>query len=39
MEQLRLEKKDIVCVALGGWDGAGAKSFGYPTVSWILARF
>jgi 2-haloacid dehalogenase len=34
MDHLRLEKQDIVFAAFGGWDAAGAKSFGYPTV-WV----
>jgi 2-haloacid dehalogenase len=33
-DHLRLEKQDIVFAAFGGWDAAGAKSFGYPTV-WV----
>ena len=28
----QLAKQDIVFAAFGGWDAAGAKSFGYPTV-------
>jgi hypothetical protein len=31
---LELEKREIVFAAFGGWDAAGAKSFGYPTV-WV----
>jgi 2-haloacid dehalogenase len=31
---LRVPKREIVFVAFGGWDAAGAKSFGYPTV-WV----
>jgi 2-haloacid dehalogenase len=34
MERLQLPKKDILFVAFGGWDAAGAKSFGYPTF-WV----
>jgi 2-haloacid dehalogenase len=34
MDQLRLAKEDVVFAAFGGWDAAGAKSFGYPTV-WV----
>jgi len=34
VDHLRLAKKDIVFAAFGGWDAAGAKSFGYPTV-WV----
>ena len=34
MDHLRLAKQDIVFAAFGGWDAAGAKSFGYPTV-WV----
>jgi 2-haloacid dehalogenase len=31
---LNLPKEEIVFGAFGGWDAAGAKSFGYPTV-WV----
>jgi len=31
---LALTKEEIVFAAFGGWDAAGAKSFGYPTV-WV----
>ena len=34
VDRLNLEKRDIVFAAFGGWDAAGAKSFGYPTV-WV----
>jgi len=34
VEHLHLEKGDIVFAAFGGWDAAGAKSFGYPTF-WV----
>jgi len=34
MDRLKLAKQDIVFAAFGGWDAAGAKSFGYPTV-WV----
>ena len=34
MERLRLAKKDILFAAFGGWDAAGAKAFGYPTI-WV----
>jgi len=34
MDQLHLAKQDILFVAFGGWDAAGAKSFGYPTF-WV----
>ena len=34
MDRLHVEKRDIVFAAFGGWDAAGAKSFGYPTV-WV----
>ena len=34
MERLRLAKHDILFAAFGGWDAAGAKAFGYPTV-WV----
>ncbi|HKF67961.1 MAG TPA: haloacid dehalogenase type II [Vicinamibacterales bacterium] len=34
MDRLKLAKEDIVFAAFGGWDAAGAKAFGYPTV-WV----
>jgi 2-haloacid dehalogenase len=34
MERLRLPKQEILFAAFGGWDAAGAKAFGYPTV-WV----
>ncbi len=34
IDHLRLAKQDIVFAAFAGWDAAGAKSFGYPTV-WV----
>jgi 2-haloacid dehalogenase len=34
MDRLHLRKQDIVFAAFGGWDAAGAKSFGYPTF-WV----
>ena len=34
VDRLKLEKREIVFAAFGGWDVAGAKSFGYPTV-WV----
>jgi 2-haloacid dehalogenase len=34
LEQLHLAKQDILFAAFGGWDAAGAKSFGYPTF-WV----
>jgi 2-haloacid dehalogenase len=34
VDYLELDKRDIVFAAFGGWDAAGAKSFGYPTV-WV----
>jgi len=34
VDHFRLAKQDIVFAAFGGWDAAGAKSFGYPTV-WV----
>ena len=34
MDRLHLAKQDIVFAAFGGWDAAGAKSFGYPTI-WV----
>lgn len=32
----KVDKKQILFVAFGGWDAAGAKAFGYP-VAWINA--
>ena len=34
LDRLKLDKQDIVFAAFGGWDAAGAKAFGYPTV-WV----
>ena len=34
VDRLKLDKRDIVFAAFGGWDAAGAKSYGYPTV-WV----
>ena len=34
VDYLGLPKQDIVFAAFGGWDAAGAKSFGYQTV-WV----
>jgi 2-haloacid dehalogenase len=34
MDRLHLAKQDILFAAFGGWDAAGAKAFGYPTV-WV----
>jgi 2-haloacid dehalogenase len=34
VDRLKLDKRDVVFAAFGGWDAAGAKSFGYPTV-WV----
>ena len=34
VDHLKLDKRDIVFAASAGWDAAGAKSFGYPTV-WV----
>ncbi|HKW03552.1 MAG TPA: haloacid dehalogenase type II [Vicinamibacterales bacterium] len=34
MDTLQLPKDEILFVAFGGWDAAGAKSFGYPTY-WV----
>ena len=34
MDRLHLPKEDILFVAFGGWDAAGAKSFGYTTY-WV----
>jgi len=34
MDALHLQKNEMVFAAFGGWDAAGAKTFGYPTV-WV----
>jgi 2-haloacid dehalogenase len=34
MDRLHLAREDILFAAFGGWDAAGAKSFGYPTI-WV----
>lgn len=34
MDRLHLAKEDILFVAFGGWDAAGAKAFGYPAF-WV----
>ena len=34
IDRLHVARQEIVFVAFGGWDAAGAKSFGYPTV-WV----
>jgi 2-haloacid dehalogenase len=34
IDRLHLAKDEIVFAAFGGWDAAGAKAFGYPTV-WV----
>ena len=34
IERLKLSRGEIVFAAFGGWDAAGAKAFGYPTV-WV----
>ncbi len=34
VDRLKFPKGDIVFAAFGGWDAAGAKSFGYPAV-WV----
>jgi len=34
MDRLHLAKQDILFAAFGGWDAAGAKSFGYTTF-WV----
>jgi 2-haloacid dehalogenase len=34
VERLHLAKDEILFAAFGGWDAAGAKAFGYPTV-WV----
>jgi 2-haloacid dehalogenase len=33
-ERLHLAKHEILFAAFGGWDAAGAKAFGYPTI-WV----
>jgi 2-haloacid dehalogenase len=34
VDRLHLAKQDVLFAAFGGWDAAGAKSFGYPTI-WV----
>jgi 2-haloacid dehalogenase len=34
MDYLKVPREDMVFAAFGGWDAAGARSFGYPTV-WV----
>ena len=34
VDRLHLARRDILFVAFGGWDAAGAKAFGYPTF-WV----
>jgi 2-haloacid dehalogenase len=34
LDHLRVAKQEVVFAAFGGWDAAGAKAFGYPTV-WV----
>jgi 2-haloacid dehalogenase len=34
IDLLELDKREILFAAFGGWDAAGAKSFGYPTI-WV----
>jgi 2-haloacid dehalogenase len=34
VDHLRIAREDVVFAAFGGWDAAGAKAFGYPTV-WV----
>jgi 2-haloacid dehalogenase len=34
LDAFRLHREQIAFVAFGGWDAAGAKTFGYPTI-WI----
>lgn len=34
VEWLRLDKQDILFAAFAGWDAAGARAFGYPTM-WV----
>jgi 2-haloacid dehalogenase len=34
VDRLQVDKNKIVFAAFGGWDAAGAKAFGYPTV-WV----
>lgn len=36
IDAFKVKKEEILFVAFGGWDEAGAKSFGYPT-AWINA--
>jgi 2-haloacid dehalogenase len=36
VDAFKLKKEEILFVAFGGWDEAGAKTFGFPTV-WINA--
>jgi 2-haloacid dehalogenase len=33
-DRLKLPKEQILFVAFGGWDAAGARAFGYPTF-WV----
>jgi len=34
VDRLHLAREDILFAAFGGWDAAGAKTFGYPTI-WV----
>ena len=34
VDRLQLKKEEILFVAFGGWDAAGARAFGYPTF-WV----
>ena len=34
IDAFKLKREEILFVAFGGWDAAGAKSFGYPTF-WV----
>jgi 2-haloacid dehalogenase len=34
LDRLHLAKREVAFAAFGGWDAAGARSFGYPTV-WV----
>jgi 2-haloacid dehalogenase len=34
IDRLHFARQDILFAAFGGWDAAGAKSFGYPTI-WV----
>jgi 2-haloacid dehalogenase len=34
MQRLKLSKQEILFAAFAGWDAAGAKAYGYPTI-WV----